>query len=115
MMFARIPRRERRRRATYLLEAVDLAERQGHKPTELSGGEQQRVAVARALVNNPRLLLADEPTGNLDSQTGAEIMQLIRRAHQEAGLTVLMVTHDASVASYAGKVIRMRDGHIQGD
>ena len=113
MMFARVPARERRRRATYLLEAVGLGDRLGHKPTELSGGEQQRVAVARALVNSPQLLLADEPTGNLDSQTGADIMQLLLRAHREGRLTVLMVTHGAEVAAYADAVIRMRDGHIQ--
>lgn len=113
MVFARVSPRERRRRARYLLEAVGLADRLGHKPTELSGGEQQRVAVARALVNSPRLLLADEPTGNLDSHTGAEIMALIQRAHAEGRLTVLMVTHDPGIAAHAQEVILMRDGQIQ--
>ena len=106
---------ERHRRARYLLEAVGLADRLDHKPTELSGGEQQRVAVARALVNSPRLLLADEPTGNLDSHTGNEIMDLIQRAHTEGHLTVLMVTHDPGIAADAEEVIRMRDGQIQRD
>ena len=94
---------------------MGLADRMGHKPTELSGGEQQRVAVARALVNAPRLLLADEPTGNLDSHTGNEIMDLIQRAHAEGHLTVLMVTHDPGIAAHAQEVIRMRDGQIQRD
>jgi putative ABC transport system ATP-binding protein len=115
MVFARVSPRERRRRARYLLEAVGLADRLDHKPTELSGGEQQRVAVARALVNSPRLLLADEPTGNLDSHTGTEIMELIRRAHREGHLTVLMVTHDPGIAAHAQEVILMRDGRIQQD
>jgi putative ABC transport system ATP-binding protein len=115
MVFARVAPRERGRRARYLLEAVGLADRMGHKPTELSGGEQQRVAVARALVNSPRLLLADEPTGNLDSRTGNEIMDLIQRAHTEGHLTVLMVTHDPGIAAHAQEVIRMRDGQIQRD
>ena len=115
MVFARVPPRERRRKARYLLEAVGLADRLDHKPTELSGGEQQRVAVARALVNSPRLLLADEPTGNLDSHTGAEIMELLQRAHREGRLTVLMVTHDPGIAAHAQEVILMRDGQIQQD
>jgi putative ABC transport system ATP-binding protein len=115
MVFARVAPRERRRRARYLLDAVGLADRLDHKPTELSGGEQQRVAVARALVNSPRLLLADEPTGNLDSHTGVEIMDLIQRAHREGRLTVLMVTHDPGIAAHAQEVIRMRDGRVQLD
>jgi putative ABC transport system ATP-binding protein len=113
LVFARVPPRERRRRARYLLEAVGLTDRLDHRPTELSGGEQQRVAVARALVNSPRLLLADEPTGNLDSHTGVEIMDLIQRAHREGHLTVLMVTHDPGIAAHAQEVIHMRDGRIQ--
>ena len=112
MLFARVPSRERRRRARHLLEAVGLGDRLSHRPTELSGGEQQRVAVARALVNSPRLLLADEPTGNLDSHTGVDIMDLLQRAHREGRLTVLMVTHDPGIAASAQEVIRMRDGQI---
>ncbi|PKO22039.1 MAG: macrolide ABC transporter ATP-binding protein [Chloroflexi bacterium HGW-Chloroflexi-1] len=113
MVFARTPRAERHRRARYLLTAVGLGDRLDHRPTELSGGEQQRVAVARALVNTPRVLLADEPTGNLDSHTGAEIMDLLTRVQREGNLTVLVVTHDATVAAYAHQVIRMRDGMVQ--
>lgn len=113
MVFARVPPAERRCRARYLLSAVGLAERMDHRPTELSGGEQQRVAVARALANAPRLLLADEPTGNLDTQTGAEIMALLSQAHKEGRLTVLMVTHDAGIAGHAQDVLHMRDGRVQ--
>jgi len=112
MLFARVPRAERERRARYLLDAVGLGDRLRHKPTELSGGEQQRVAVARALANTPRLVLADEPTGNLDSHTGAEIMDLLTRAHREGRLTVVVVTHDPSVAAYAQQVITLRDGVV---
>ncbi len=112
MVFARVPAGERRRRARYLLGAVGLADRVSHRPTELSGGEQQRVAVARALANSPRLLLADEPTGNLDTQTGGEIMALISQAHREGHLTVLMVTHDAGIAGHARDVLHMRDGRV---
>lgn len=112
MVFARVPRAERRRRARYLLTAVGLGDRVDHKPTELSGGEQQRVAMARALVNTPRVVLADEPTGNLDSHTGAEIMALLARAQREGNLTVLVVTHDPAVAAYAQQVIQMRDGMV---
>jgi putative ABC transport system ATP-binding protein len=112
MVFARVPRGERHRRARYLLEAVGLGDRLHHKPTELSGGEQQRVAIARALVNTPRILLADEPTGNLDSHTGAEIMTLLGRVRREGGLTLLVVTHDPGVAGYADRVVQMRDGVV---
>lgn len=115
LVFARVPRAERTRRARYLLDAVGLGDRLAHRPTELSGGEQQRVAVARALANSPRVLLADEPTGNLDSHTGAEIMALLSRAHREAHLTLLMVTHDPGVAAHAQQILRMRDGQIQID
>lgn len=112
MLFAQVSRDERRRRARYLLEAVGLGSRLEHKPTELSGGEQQRVAVARALANLPAILLADEPTGNLDSHTGAEIMNLLTRARTEGRLTLLLVTHDPDVAAFADEIVHMKDGRI---
>ena len=115
MLFARVAAAERRRRAQHLLAAVGLGERSQHKPTELAGGEQQRVALARALVNQPTLLLADEPTGNLDSRTGQEIIDIMLRANREAGITILMVTHDPAVARCADRVVRLKDGRILGE
>ncbi len=104
-----------RGRALKLLEQVGLAERAGHKPTELSGGEQQRVAVARALMNDPFLILADEPTGNLDSASGQELMGLLKRLNEEKGITLLIVTHDPTISAQTRRVIHMRDGHIVAD
>jgi len=86
-----------------------------HHPSELSGGQQQRVAIARALVNDPAILIADEPTGALDSKTGAEIMELFQNLHRETGQTVIMVTHDAFIARHTERVIRLADGHITSD
>ncbi len=113
LVFSDRPRKERRERAGGLLDEVGLGKRRGHRPSELSGGEQQRVAVARALANNPRILLADEPTGNLDSVTSGEIIRLISDLHQRTGLTVIMVTHEeALVRNYAQEIIRLRDGEV---
>jgi putative ABC transport system ATP-binding protein len=103
---------ERRERADELLGQVGLSPRAEHLPSELSGGEQQRVAIARALANEPRVLLADEPTGNLDTATGDELMEHVERLWRDRGLTVILVTHDRSIAERAPRVIRMRDGAI---
>jgi putative ABC transport system ATP-binding protein len=104
-----------RKRAMAVLTEVGLAERAGHRPTELSGGEQQRVAVARALMNDPFLILADEPTGNLDSVSGQELVDVFRRLNAERGITVLVVSHDPEVSAQAHRVIRMHDGQIVAD
>jgi putative ABC transport system ATP-binding protein len=106
------PTAERRERVAELLGQVGLAARRGHLPTQLSGGEQQRVAIARALANDPRVLLADEPTGNLDSATGEEVLTLLRRLSGEHGQTLVLVTHDRSIAGRADRIVEMRDGRI---
>jgi len=104
--------RERRRRGAECLEMVGLAGRLHHRPNELSGGEQQRVAIARALATNPDIILADEPTGNLDSRSGAEIVAIFERLNGEMGITVVFVTHDEEVAAHTPRVVRLRDGKI---
>jgi putative ABC transport system ATP-binding protein len=109
MVFSGVPQRERTARAAELLDDVGLADRRHHKPSELSGGEQQRVAIARSLANSPDLLLADEPTGNLDSATGLEVMNLLKKLHAD-GHTLVVVTHDERIARHAQRVLRMLDG-----
>ena len=104
----------RRQRATEALERVGLGERIHHRPNELSGGQQQRVAIARALVNSPAIILADEPTGNLDSKSGAEIMDIFRSLHDQ-GMTIVMVTHDPDIAVQCERIVRIRDGVIAAD
>jgi putative ABC transport system ATP-binding protein len=111
LVYAKIPRAERRRLAEEALVAVGLGDRMGHQPNELSGGQRQRVAIARALVNKPSLLLADEPTGNLDSQTGREILDLFHELHAH-GNSIIMVTHEDDVAREAARVIHIRDGKV---
>ena len=114
LVYAGVARKERAERARGALERVDLISRMTHRPSELSGGQRQRVAIARALVNNPSIVLADEPTGNLDSKTGAEIMALFARLH-DAGNTLVVVTHEADVAAFARRVIHIRDGQVEKD
>ncbi len=114
MIYNGTPSEERLGRAKEALSQVDLTSRMMHKPNELSGGQRQRVAIARALVNSPSILLADEPTGNLDSATGEEIMALFARLH-EGGNTIILVTHEADIATHAHRVIRLRDGKVEHD
>jgi putative ABC transport system ATP-binding protein len=105
----------RRPRAIEALEAVGLGNRAGHQPTELSGGQQQRAAIARALVTNPAILLADEPTGNLDSASSVEIMKLLTQLNQEQARTIVLITHERDIAAFAHRVVELRDGLIQSD
>jgi len=115
MIFQGVKKSERARRAKELLEKVGLSERRAHKPNELSGGERQRVAIARALANGPEIILADEPTGNLDSESGSQILDLLRRLSREDGKTVIIVTHDPDAAAIADRIIRLKDGAVIGE
>ena len=114
-MIRGLTRDEAKKRAIELLTYLGLADRLTHRPAELSGGEQQRVAIARAVANAPRILLADEPTGNLDSKTGTTILELLRKMVDRHGNTVVMVTHDPKAASFGGRIITMRDGLVESD
>lgn len=115
LLYAGVARRERHRRAEQLLERVGLVGYGKRRPNQLSGGQQQRVATARALINQPRLLLADEPTGNLDSETSREVMALFSALNAEEGITLILVTHESDIAAYAQRRIRFRDGRIVED
>jgi putative ABC transport system ATP-binding protein len=115
LTYAGVNGRERRRRAEEALAQVGLSDRMHHRPNELSGGQQQRVAIARALANRPAILLADEPTGALDSKTGTEIIGLFQSLHRELGQTVVYVTHDPFIARHTHRIVRMADGRIAGD
>lgn len=110
MIFQSIPRYEREKKARKLLEQVGLGHRLNHRPNKMSGGEQQRVAMARALSNNPEVILADEPTGNLDSKTGIEVMKMLSELHEKESKTIVMVTHDSNIAGYAERIIHLKDG-----
>jgi putative ABC transport system ATP-binding protein len=112
MSIASVSRNERRRKAEQLLETVGLKDRMNHRPSELSGGEQQRVAIARALANDPKFLIMDEPTGNIDSKTAAEIVALIKHLNEENEATIILVTHDARMAAEAKRTVQMLDGAI---
>lgn len=114
MIYAGFSKTDRNKRATEVLEQVNLSDRMDHQPNQLSGGQRQRVAIARALVNKPSIILADEPTGNLDSKTSVEIMKLFGDIHSK-GNTVILVTHEEEIAAYANRVIRLRDGLIESD
>jgi putative ABC transport system ATP-binding protein len=115
LQFAGRGKREREARSRELLARVGLADRADHRPSELSGGERQRVAIARALANQPALVLLDEPTGDLDSATGAEVLALLRALHREQGVTLVLATHDPKVAEACQRLVRMRDGRVESD
>ncbi len=115
LYYAGVDRRAREEKAQQLLERVGLADRLGHRPNQLSGGQRQRVAIARSIANEPRVLLADEPTGALDTRTGEEVLELLGQIHAETGMGIIVVTHDEEVAEFAQRTIRMRDGLVVED
>lgn len=115
MMFQNVEKEKRIKRGKELLSLMGLGERITHRPNELSGGERQRVAIARALANDPAVILADEPTGNLDSKTGKDILDLLKGLHEKENKTIIMVTHDASLARHADRIVRLKDGMIVND
>jgi len=115
LIYAGLKAKDRRAKAERALAAVGLADRMGHKPAELSGGQRQRVAIARALVTEPSIILADEPTGNLDSTTSEEIMRVFEDLHRTSGQTIVMVTHEADIAKHAERVVTLHDGRISSD
>lgn len=112
MIFKGVSKEERRKKALKLLSQVGIEEIANRKPNEISGGQQQRVAIARAMANDPKVLLCDEPTGNLDSKTGRQVMEIIKRLNEEKNVTVVLVTHDLSLADYADRIVRIRDGRV---
>ena len=115
MLYAGVPAAARRNKALTVLKSVGLEGRERHYPNQLSGGQQQRVAIARAIVNDAAVLLADEPTGNLDTHTSAEIMELFVKLNREAGITVILVTHEPDIAAYSKRILRFLDGNIIAD
>jgi putative ABC transport system ATP-binding protein len=115
LVYAGLPARERKQRAAEALASVGLGDRMEHRPAELSGGQRQRVAIARALVTEPSIILADEPTGNLDSTTSEEIMKILEELHRTRGQTIVMVTHEADIARHAARVVTLHDGMISSD
>jgi len=112
MIFQGVPEEKRKEKAKQLLESVNLGKRMNHRPSEMSGGEQQRIAIARSLVNDPEILIADEPTGNLDSTTGKTVMEILTKLHKEQKKTIVVVTHDPNIAQYSQNVIHIQDGQI---
>ena len=115
LLFGGVPKAERLKRAAAALETVGLSQRAGHRPNQLSGGERQRVSIARALVTNPCIIVADEPTGNLDTANGCRIMELLSSLNKDCGITLIVATHDAEMARRAGRIVNLRDGVITGD
>jgi putative ABC transport system ATP-binding protein len=115
LIYAGVGRRQRRQRAEEALQLVGLADRHHHRPNELSGGQQQRVAIARALTNRPAMILADEPTGNLDTKTSAEIMGLFQQLNRGQGMTIIFVTHNPETADFCERIVRVRDGKVESD